>query len=118
MNLQKLTRYELDAAFVDVNHSNIAIGVRVRRGRAWRPAKWRDDLDRCSTAVPRPRLAGTVVGFTDARGNLVGENSGRTNATDCVTEESGVGWAVVQWDTGTRSVYPVGSMGVHSLVFS
>tara|TARA_B110000046_G_scaffold175478_1_gene200214 strand:- start:118 stop:474 length:357 start_codon:yes stop_codon:yes gene_type:complete len=118
MKLDKLTQYELDAAFVDVNNSNIAIGVRVRRGRAWRPTKWRDDLDRWSTAVPMPRLAGTVVGFTDAGGNLVGENSGRTHATDRVTGESGYGWAVVQWDTGTRSVYPVGSMGVYSLVFS
>lgn len=51
---------------MDVNTSNIAIGVRVRRGRAWRPEKWRDDLDKRSTAVPKPRVAGTVVGFTNA----------------------------------------------------
>eukprot|EP00966_Prymnesium_polylepis_P072088 1674418-Prymnesium_polylepis.1 len=124
MNTQKLRSSELDAALVDVTANNIFVGARVRRGRVWNKAKWRDDVDTSSATCPRPRLAGTVVGYTDAVGKLVGENSGRQIDTDRVTEASGPGWGVVQWDAsspsraGKRSVYPVGAMGVHSLVFA
>lgn len=124
MNTQKLHSCELDAALADVTVANVALGARVRRGRAWNKAKWRDDMDTSSAACPRPRLIGTVVGYTDAGGRLVGENSGRQFDTDRVTEASGPGWAVVEWDptspshAGKRSVYSVGATGVYSLVFA
>jgi hypothetical protein len=121
MNVQKLHSCELDAALADVTVANVALGARVRRGRTWNKA-WRDDVDTSSAACPRPRLAGTVVGYTDAGGKLVGENSGRQFDTDRITESSGAGWAVVEWDApsraGKRSVYPVGAMGAHSLAFA
>jgi hypothetical protein len=98
MNVQKLRSCELDAALADVTVANVALGARVRRGRVWNKAKWRDDVDTGSAACPRPRLTGTVVGYTDAGGKLVGENSGRQFDTDRVTESSGPGWAVVEWD--------------------
>jgi hypothetical protein len=123
MNTRKLRSCELDAALADVTVANVALGARVRRGRTWNRA-WRDDIDTGSAACPRPRLTGTVVGYTDTGGKLVGENSGRQFDTDRVTESSGPGWVVVEWDptspscAGKRSVYPVGAMGVHSLAFA
>lgn len=126
LNTRKLHECDMNAACVDVTTANVALGIRVRRGRVWNK-KWRDDLDDSSAANPRPRLTGTVVGFTDAGGALVGRNSGREFATDCITEASGPGWAVVEWLPSSsptppharkRSVYPIGFMGAYSLVFA
>ena len=85
-----------------VTLSNIELGMRVvRNPRNWR-RKWRDDR----------RGVGSVIGYTDCGGTLVGENSGREYATDRITGESGPGWAVVRWDeSGAASVYPVGASG-------
>lgn len=124
MNPLKLRSYELDAAIVDVTSANVALDIRVRRGRMWNPSKWRDDVDTTSATSPRPRLTGTVVGFTDAQARLIGETSRRQFDTDRITETSGTGWAVVEWDSpssshlGARSVYPIGAAGVYSLVFA
>ena len=58
----------------DVTLENVYIGVRVRRGRTWRP-KWRDDIVRQSQGNPKRRSHGTVIGFTNESGLLVGENT-------------------------------------------
>lgn len=86
--------------------------MQARGGGTWN-RKWRDDMT--SGLVPRPRLSGVVVGFADSRGERVGENSGRDYETDRVTERSGPGRAVVEWENVKRSVYPVGAGGVFSL---
>lgn len=86
-----------------VVRSNVAVGLRVRRNSAhWRNKKWRDDK----------RGPGTVIGYTNADGVLVGGNSERQYDTDRITHTSGPDWAVVRWDnTGKASVYPVGAEG-------
>ena len=81
----------------------VALAQRVARNpEHWRSGKWRDDR----------RQLGTVVGFTDADGALVGANSGSPHVTERITEVSGPGWAVVVWDaTRAASVYPIGASG-------
>ena len=81
----------------------VTLGQRVcRRPEHWRNGKWRDDR----------RMPGTVIGYTDANGELHGLNSGSKYDTDRITDGSGPGWAVVAWDaTGLSSVYPIGAMG-------
>ena len=81
----------------------LEIGLRVcRNDDHWRPKKWRDDK----------RGPGTVIGFTDSGGVLVGENSGSKYDTDRVTHTIGPNWAVVRWDvTGKASAYPAGAEG-------
>lgn len=95
----------LDPTTLDVTLYTVRLGLRVRRGRHWKTRQWREDVDRTSERDPRPRVAGTVVGFTDVRGSLVGE-SGRTD---------GPGWAVVRWETGRTSAYPIGATGRYAL---
>lgn len=89
-----------------VTLDNVAIGMRVRRNPAhWRKNKWRDDGD---------GGGGTVVGYTDSGGVLVGENAPRRFATDAfnaITRDTGPAWAVVSWDTGRASIYPIGASG-------
>lgn len=81
----------------------LEVGMRVCRNEDhWRPKKWRDDR----------RGPGTIIGYTDADGVLVGSNSGSLYDTDRVTHTIGPHWAVVRWDvTGKASVYPVGAEG-------
>ena len=52
-------------------------------------------------------MPGTVIGYTDASGKLVGENAKRKYNE--ITQDSGPGWCVVHWDYGLKSVYPIGA---------
>ena len=81
----------------------VALGQRVvRNPNNWRGGRWRDDRNR----------PGTVVGFTDADGALVGINSGSPYVYERISEASGAAWAVVRWDaTRAMSVYPIGASG-------
>ena len=82
-----------------VTLSDIRIGLRVvRNERDWRNT-WRDDR----------RGKGVVVGYTDSAGVLIGRDSGREY--NKLAADAPAGWAVVRWDTGLESVYPIGSDG-------
>lgn len=118
VNHDNLSANALGTQGVDVTSSNVYIGLKVRRGRHWNTKKWRDDIDSSSDLRPKPRVCGQVIGFTDADGHLVGENSGREYATDRITEANGPEWAVVRWDTGKSSTYPIGSDDLYSLQIS
>lgn len=87
-----------------VTAENVALGMRVRRNqRDWRN-KWRDDHGGL----------GTVVGYTDAYGRLVGANAPQRFASDrfnLVAADTGPDWAVVEWFAGCVSVYPIGAAG-------
>jgi len=104
-----------NAQGVDVTTVNVYIGLKVLRGRHWNIKKWRDDIERNSALRPKPRVGGTVTGFTDEEGCLVGDNSERIHETDRITEANGPGWAVVKWETGKVSIYPIGWGGLHTL---
>lgn len=82
-----------------VTIENVKLGMRVvRNPNDWR-SKWRDDK----------RKPGTIIGYTDMDGFLVGENSKRKHKTDRITYENGPGWCVVCWDSGNKSIYPIGA---------
>ena len=106
VNRANLSQEALLRQGVDVTAEDVHLGMRVRRGRDWNNKKWRDDR----------RMGGTILGFTDASGVLVGENTGRKYPTDRITAENGPAWAVVMWDTGVRSTYPIGAGGLYSLL--
>ena len=90
--------------------------MHVRSGRVWNKKKWRDDIDGSSRSTPKIRVPGHIIGYTNDEGILVGRNSGREYDTDRITRANGPGWAVVEWETGKSSVYPIGYNGVHALV--
>lgn len=105
-----------------VTLETVRLGMVVRRGPDWRRT-WRDDIHKNQWANPldkragKVRVAGTVVGYTDASSALVGSNSGRAYKWDRIEPESGPAWCVVAWDTGRTSVYPIGGdCGIFSLV--
>ncbi len=118
VNHDNLSANALGTQGVDVTSSNVYIGLKVRRGRHWNNKKWRDDIDSSSDLRPKSRVCGQVIGFTDADGHLVGENSGREYETDRITEANGPEWAVVRWDTGKSSTYPIGWDDLYSLQIS
>lgn len=118
VNHDNLSANALGTQGVDVTSSNVFIGLKVRRGRHWNTKKWRDDIDSSSDLRPKPRVCGQVIGFTDANGHLVGDNTEREYETDRITEANGPGWAVVKWDTGKSSIYPIGSEDLYSLHIS
>ena len=118
LNHDKLKAHYVPPDYQDVTLQNCHIGMRVRRGRTWNNA-WRDDIDKNFPTIPnfaKPRVSGRIVGFTDARGTLVGINSGRQFEIDCITSKNGPGWAVVTWRTAITSIYPIGAEDCHSLV--
>ena len=115
VNHDNLSVHALGTRGVDVTLANVCIGLKVRRGRHWNTKKWRDDIDSSSDLRPKPRACGQVIGFTDANGDLIGDNTGREYETDRVTEANGPGWAVVRWETGKSSTYPIGSEQLYSL---
>mmetsp|Transcript_841 Transcript_841/g.934 ORF Transcript_841/g.934 Transcript_841/m.934 type:complete len:145 (-) Transcript_841:104-538(-) len=110
---------------VDVHMNNVLVGMRVRRGRHWRTGRkgWRDD--KISSAASRNPVvgAGTVVGFSDERGGLVGRNAQTEDYynTFHFTRGSGEGsrvtvgpgWCAVQWDSGIEAIYPIGACARH-----
>lgn len=99
--------------------SNVYIGLKVRRGKHWNNKKWRDDVDSNSESHPKSRVAGHIIGFTDVSGSLIGDNSDRQYDTDRIMSGvSGPGWAVVKWETGKSSTYPIGAEGLFSLQHS
>ena len=118
INRDNLSANALGTPGVDVTSSNVYIGLKVRRGRHWNAKKWRDDIDSSSDLRPKPRVCGLVIGFTDADGHLVGDNTGREYDTDRIAEANGPGWAAVRWDTGKSSTYPIGSGNLYSLQIS
>ena len=118
VNHDNLSANALGTQGVDVTSSNVYIGLKVRRGRHWNTKKWRDDIDSSSDLRPKPRVCGQVIGFTDADGNLVGDNSEREYETDRITKANGPGWAVVKWDTSKSSIYSIGAEGLFSLIVS
>jgi hypothetical protein len=82
-----------------VTLASVRLGLRVvRNERDWRP-KWRDD----------GHGPGTIVGFTDDSRTLIGRNAGREY--NALAADAPAGWAVVRWDSGLESVYPVGADG-------
>ena len=70
----------------------------------WRKS-WRDDIDKTDTNIPKTRLGGIVIGYTDYNNELIGVNSMRSYDTDRITENTGPGWAVVKWNNGITTVY-------------
>lgn len=93
----------------------VGVGVRVRRGPDWNSKKWRDDVDTLGEpdwSGTKPKVGGSVVGFIDEGGMLVGRDS---TAKYCIDRLSVTGWAAVRWDNGKESVYPVGFENVFSL---
>ncbi len=96
-----------------VSLENVHIGLRVKRGLHWR-ASWKDDIDRNDTNIPKNRLGGTIIGYTN-NNVLVGENSNSIYHTDKITTQSGPGWAVVRWDNNNESVYPIGAENLYTL---
>jgi hypothetical protein len=101
--LRQSSEINLMTEAIVVYQKNIGIGLRVRRNPDnWRPRKWRDDA----------HGSGVVVGFTDESGALVGENASPRFVRDVynqIPDQNGPGWAVVQWEAGKRSVYPIGA---------
>ena len=89
--------------------SSVQLGLRVKRGRDWRNGKnkWRHDM--CDGF----RCAGTVIGYTDENGILVGENTQSTSFDtfqfDHLGAKVGPAWCAVKWDNGKESIYPIGS---------
>ena len=114
-NHDNLSANVLGIQGVDVTSSNAHIGLKVRQGRHWNTKKWRDDIDSSNILCPEERVCGQVFGFTDADGHLVRENTGREYETDRITDANGPGWAVVRWDTGKSSTYPIGAETLFSL---
>ena len=113
MNHSKLRNSFSDG--VDVTLANVYIGMQVRRGRRWRKS-WRDDIVRRSLTIPKLRSFGTVIGFTNANGLLVGENTMRKYPHDSITAANGPAWACVLWtETGVKSTYPIGAEDLFSL---
>lgn len=112
LNRDKLRNADT-AGLVDVTSSNVFLGATVRRGRHWN-SRWRDDVDKGSEMRPKLRVYGRVVGFTNESG-LVGQNSGRPFDADRITPDTPSGWAVVEWSSGVRSVYPIGYDATFSL---
>lgn len=91
-----------------VSLSSVKLGLRVARGKDWRTGKWRSDV-KCGQ-----RCAGTVVGYTDSKGRLVGANTTGEYYDRFYIDAGGEptvgpGWAAVEWDNGNQSIYPIGS---------
>ena len=90
---------------MDVTLENVYIGMQVERGRHWRHGRWNG------------KGPGTVIGFSNAHGRLIGAN---TNGkwfdrfyVDCYGITSvGLAWCAVRWnDSGKESIYPIGARG-------
>jgi len=111
MNIENIMENEFHGTLVTVD--NVCLERRVCRGRHWNN-KWRDNIDWNSSESPKSRVHGTVVGYVDDEGQLVGENSGREYNQ---VQQGKRGWCVVVWDNGKRSVYPIGDQGVYALAF-
>ena len=91
-----------------VDLSSVRVGMRVGRGEGWQAGKWRSDVQ------GGERCRGTVIGFTDSEGELVGANTtGRHYDRFYLDPDGkpnvGPGWAAVEWDNGNQSIYPIGS---------
>jgi len=89
-----------------VTGHNVKLGIIVKRNPDhWRKKKWKDD----------GHGFGTVIGYTDETGKLIGVNSDRKYNTDRITHENGFGWCIVRWvNTGKKSVYPIGASNLLS----
>lgn len=111
MNLDNIQEHEHHGTLVTVE--NVCLERRVGRGRHWN-TKWRDNIDSDSPETPKRRVHGTIVGYVDEDKQLVGENAGRTYNQ---VRQRQQGWCVVEWDNGTRSVYPIGAQGIYALAF-
>ena len=68
-----------------VSQDNVHIGLIVKRGLHWRKT-WKDDIDKKDTNIPKKRLHGTIIGYTNNDCVLVGKNSNRIYDTDKITE--------------------------------
>ncbi len=98
-----------------VSQDNVNIGLIVKRGLHWRKT-WKDDIDKKDTNIPKKRLHGSIIGYTNNDGVLVGKNSMSIYDTDKITEQSSVpGWAVVKWYNDKESIYPIGAENLYSL---
>jgi hypothetical protein len=113
VNHAKIRQENISGQLVSLH--NVRIGLRVKRGLHWRRS-WRDDIDTNDTNIPKKRLCGTIIGYTNHNYVLVGKNSRRFYDTDKITEKSPPGWAVVRWDNDKKSVYPIGAENLYSLV--
>ena len=95
----------------DVDLSNICLGERVRRSgeKDWRK-KWKGDKGQ----------PGTVIGYTNQDGRLIGANVSDENNhyNRFLFHQSderptvGGGWCAVRWDANnSESIYPIGARG-------
>jgi hypothetical protein len=81
--------------------------MRVERGVDWRPTKWNADK----------HLPGTVIGFSDEDGTLVGTNTNAQYWDRFYLDQRnkvtvGPAWCAVRWDaTKTELIYPIGARG-------
>ena len=60
---------------LDVTLDNVFIGQRVKQGRHWR-SKWRDNIEKTSTTIPKKRVIGTIIGYIKD-GIIIGKNTTR-----------------------------------------
>ena len=112
VNHAKIRNENISSHLVSLN--NVHIGLRIKRGFHWR-ASWRHDIDTFDTNIPKRRLGGIVIGYTNNKNELIGENSMSIYDTDRITDKSGPGWAVVKWDNNKKSIYPIGAENLYSL---
>ena len=115
INHAKIRREKISGKLVTLH--NVQIGLQVKRGLHWRKT-WRDDIDTNDTNIPKKRLFGTIIGYTNNIGQLVGKNSTSIYDTDKITKKTGSAWAVVKWYNNKESVYPIGAEKLYSLVIA
>ena len=96
----------------DVTLDNVFIGQRVKQGRYWR-SKWRDNIDKTSTTIPKKRVIGTVIGYIKD-GIIIGKNTTRIYNT--LNDRNITKWCCVVWDNGNESVYSIGNNNLYSLI--
>tara|TARA_Y100000385_G_scaffold261535_1_gene292365 strand:- start:140 stop:607 length:468 start_codon:yes stop_codon:yes gene_type:complete len=124
VNHEKIRVYAKKDTDVLVNLENVYCGMRVKRGVHWRPS-WKDDVDKSTETIPsiypipKPRVHGTIVGFTNSRGILIGRNAvvpEKKREYNRISLVHGPGWAVVRWDVNTESIYPIGTENLYCLL--
>jgi hypothetical protein len=87
---------------------------RVKQGKHWNK-KWRANIDADSPLAPKPRVSGTIIGYTDENGHLIGQNC-RDNYNQ--VQQGQANWCVVKWDNQNISIYPIGAQGVYALAYT
>ena len=113
MDVSNIQEFEVDSADL-VCGDNVCVDRRVKQGKHWNTKKWRDHIDRMSTEVPKARVHGNIIGYTDEHGKLHGQNTVRQYNQ---VQQGQAHWCVVRWDNGNMSVYPIGAQGIYALSY-